>query len=116
MYRTCFLLQEVEKYMRSENERLRLLHRRAAALKRKENERKTVLTGGVSALLLVLLITILAGPGGKTPYTTAAPFAGTSMLSECAGGYVLVAIIAFAAAVVITVLCMKWKRKKRDEE
>ena len=36
---------------------------------------------------------------------------GTILLHEDAGGYVLVAVISFTAAVVITALCIKFKKR-----
>lgn len=40
---------------------------------------------------------------------------GSMLLHENAGGYVLVGVIAFTAAVIITVLCIRYAEKKRRE-
>lgn len=40
---------------------------------------------------------------------------GSMLLHENAGGYVLVGVIAFAAAVIITVVCIRYAEKKRNE-
>ena len=37
--------------------------------------------------------------------------AATSMFDASVGGYVLVALISFAVAVVFTLLCIRWKQK-----
>lgn len=42
---------------------------------------------------------------------------GTMLLRENAGGYVLVGVVSFAAAVVLTVLCMRLReREKQNRE
>ena len=38
---------------------------------------------------------------------------GTILLHEGAGGYVLVAVISFTVAVVITALCIKFRKKDK---
>lgn len=40
---------------------------------------------------------------------------GSMLLHEDAGGYVLVGVIAFAAAVIITVVCIRYAEKKRSQ-
>ena len=40
-------------------------------------------------------------------------YTGSSLLASEAGGYVLVGVLSFAAAVVITVFCMKLRSKKK---
>ena len=42
-------------------------------------------------------------------------FTGTSLLDANVGGYVLVGVLSFAAAVAITLLCIRLKNKDRDE-
>lgn len=42
---------------------------------------------------------------------------GAMLLRENAGGYVLVGVVSFAAAVVLTVLCMRlreWEKQNRE--
>lgn len=38
---------------------------------------------------------------------------GSFMLTDEAGGYILVAVLSFVAAVVITVLCIRWKDRRK---
>ena len=38
---------------------------------------------------------------------------GSFMLPDEAGGYILVAVLSFVAAVVITVLCIRWKDRRK---
>lgn len=65
---------------------------------------------------LVTAVGTFAGFGHPTVRT----FYGTILLHEDAGGYVLVGLVAFSAAVVITALCFKYReqerRKKAKEE
>lgn len=41
-------------------------------------------------------------------------FYGTTMLLNDVGGYVLVAVMAFISAVVITVFCIRYREKKKN--
>lgn len=41
---------------------------------------------------------------------------GTMLLREDAGGYVLVAVVSFAAAVVITALCFRLKIREKQKK
>ena len=41
---------------------------------------------------------------------------GTILLHEGAGGYVLVAVISFTVAVVITVLCIKFRKRGQKSQ
>lgn len=41
-------------------------------------------------------------------------FTGTSMFDASVGGYVLVAVISFAVAVAVTLLCIRWKNKREN--
>lgn len=98
--------------MRSQQERLEQLHIRAVQLKEQKERRIMNTLKAVSVFLFVCLagvISVLGGfqnTGGPDDYT------GSSLLDSSVGGYVLVAVLAFAAAVVITVICMKRKDKK----
>ena len=84
----------------------------AAARSGKTRDRRAV--GAVHAAALAGTISALtqaspaAGPG----------MYGSMLLYQDAGGYVLVGVASFTAAVVITALCMKYRNreKKRDTE
>ena len=47
---------------------------------------------------------------------TVRTFYGTILLHEDAGGYVLVGLVAFSAAVVITTLCFKYREHERRKD
>ena len=66
--------------------------------------------------LCVLLFLSLVGTVGTVGTVRGQPIDaagmyGAILLHESAGGYVLVAVISFTAAVVITVLCIKFGKK-----
>lgn len=79
--------------------------------KRRRQERCVVFS--LSALC-ALLFSFLAGIVGSVrgqPMDAAGMY-GAILLHKDAGGYVLVAVISFAAAVVITVLCIKLRGRE----
>lgn len=90
--------------------RVAMVEQRLDVLHRKREKR---LTGALSMLCLMLTVSLTAaigalggrGKGGVTGLY------GATMLFEDAGGYVLVGVIAFIAAVSITVLCIRYREK-----
>ena len=102
--------------MRTAEERLELLHSRACALKR---EREAVWMrgiGGTSCLLTVCLLALLSTVSRGGHDVRGSGYVGTSLLSESAGAYVLVAVIAFAAGVVITAALIRYREKERRDK
>lgn len=103
--------------MRGNAERARLARRRAAILARRVQRRGIGALGAVSCALFAALMAAL---GAATGLDSAAVTGtgGAMLLYEDAGGYVLVGVASFTAAVVITALCMKYRNreKKRDTE
>ena len=96
-------------------ERVRSLHMRMKIRRRRQEQKRTAVLGGICALLaacLALLVRISSARMGMPPGL----LTGSSMLFEDAGGYVLIAVIAFMTGVVITVI-LKWnlETKKRCE-
>lgn len=92
-------------------ERVRSLHARMNDLIRARERRKTGTIGGACIVLAACLILLLFGGGMSCIGGPAGMYSGASMLFGNAGGYVLVALIAFTAAVIITVLCIRWRSK-----
>ena len=88
--------------MRGNAERARLARRRAAILARRVQRRSIGALGAATGLDSAAV----TGTGGAM------------LLYQDAGGYVLVGVASFTAAVVITALCMKYRNreKKRDTE
>ena len=94
-------------------ERVSSLHQRMAVMRRKREQRKTRALGagcvGLGACLTALIFS------GSHTGGTAGTYTGAAMLFEDAGGYVLAAVPAFMLGVIITVLCIRY-RKKREQE
>ena len=92
--------------------------RRVALVKQRvrENTRRRQRRGiyGLSAMCMLLFAALMqtastvVGPG----QSAARGVFGAMLLREDAGGYVLVAVVSFAAAVVITALCFRLRSKE----
>ena len=94
-------------------ERVASLHERMRVRKRKLERRKTAVIGFVCACFTVCLLLLVIGGGTAHSSGTSGIYSG-SMLLQNAGGYVLVGVISFAVAVIITVICIRHQRKQKD--
>ena len=96
--------------------------RRVALVKQRvrENTRRRQRRGiyGLSAacMLLCAVLTQAAGTVVGPGQTAAWGVFGAMLLREDAGGYVLVAVVSFAAAVVITVLCFRLRKRENQKK
>ena len=96
--------------------------RRVALVKQRvrENTRRRQRRGiyGLSAacILLCAVLTQAAGTVVGPGQPEAWGVFGAMLLREDAGGYVLVAVISFAAAVVITVLCFRLRKRENQKK
>ncbi len=97
--------------MRTDEERIRLLHFRARKL---EDRKKARIWGSLSLCLLGALLSAIVTIDVPFQPITGSGFAASSLLGESAGGYVLVAVISFVLAVCITVWCLRKRRTKND--
>ena len=99
--------------------------RRVALVKQRvrENTRRRQRRGiyGLSAVCMLLFAALMQAAG--TVVGSGQPEAwgvfGAMLLREDAGGYVLVGVAAFTAAVVLTVVCMRlheWEKQKQKHE
>jgi|LSQX01.3.fsa_nt_gb hypothetical protein len=94
---------------------------RRVELRKKEldyrRDRRSI--GSLSSLSLVLgmaLMTVIHTIIGDSLGQVQGAY-GAMLLYEDAGGYVLVGLLSFIAAVLITISCVKWQRKEnRDRE
>ena len=96
--------------------------RRVALVKQRVREntrrRQRREVGGLSAVCLLLLAALtqaagtVIGPG----QTAAWGVFGAMLLRKDAGGYVLVGVVSFAAAVVVTVFCTRLRKKNNKQE
>ena len=90
--------------MRNDKERIAALHERAARL---QDQKKTRYWGALSAGLFVFLTAFIIRIDVPLQSIRSSGLGGSSLLGESAGGYVLVAVISFVAAVCITVYCIR---------
>ena len=96
--------------------------RRVALVKQRvrENTRRRQRCEAISlSALCLMLFTALAKVADALivrGQTAAQGVFGTMLLREDAGGYVLVAVISFTVAVVITALCIKFRKKGQKSQ
>ena len=96
--------------------------RRVALVKQRvrENTRRRQRRGiyGLSAacMLLFAVLTQAADVFAVQGQTAAWGAFGAMLLREDAGGYVLVAVVSFAAAVVITALCFQLRKRENQKK
>ena len=96
--------------------------RRVALVKQRvrENTRRRQRRGiyGLSAMCMLLFAVLMqavgtvAGPGQPEAWGVF----GAMLLREDAGGYVLVAVVSFAAAAAITALCFRLRNRENREK
>lgn len=81
---------------------------------RKHRQEKRILCG-LSVLCLFLCVSLVSTIGAFTGsgHSAALSMYGSILLHEDVGGYVLVGVISFTAAVVITVSCIKYRDRKK---
>ena len=98
------------------NERVAQVKERAMRIRRKKGKRAI---RGLSTLCLALcccLVGILGEvSGGFGSAAAVQGLNGATLLSERAGGYVLVAVVSFVTAVVFTLLCVKLRERNRRQ-
>ena len=95
--------------------RVAMVVRRVNLLRRK---RKNSLMAKLSILCLMLMGSLTGAIsvwGGQRQVSVRGLY-GATMLFEDAGAYVLVSVIAFAAAVAITMLCIRYGEKGKKKE
>ena len=92
--------------------------RRVALVKQRVREntrrrqRREVIRLSAACILLCAALMQTAGTVVAPAQTAAWGVFGAMLLREDAGGYVLVAVVSFAAAVVITALCFRLRSKE----
>ena len=103
--------------MRTDEERIAAMHRRAAQLKEKNNKRQTYLAGALSAaaslaLIMIFALRIYGIRGGLATGYTGTGMSGSILSSGGATGYAVIAIAAFFLGSCITVFCFKLRNRK----
>ncbi|MBR5407866.1 MAG: hypothetical protein IK111_09565 [Lachnospiraceae bacterium] len=96
--------------MISNEERIQKMHERARELKRRRDKMIITASAVLSACLCLILIGVIAISSVPSGGYTGNPYAGASLLdSSVAGGYILTAVLAFMAGVVITVAIRRYR-------
>ena len=95
--------------------RVALVKQRVRENTRRRQRREAISLSAACMLLCAVLTqaaSMVVGPG---QIATQGIF-GAMLLREDAGGYVLVAVVSFAAAVVVTVFCTRLRKNNKQEE
>ena len=82
----------------------------------RQRQRREVISLSAACILLCAALMQTAGTVVGPGQTSAWGVFGAMLLREDAGGYVLVAVVSFAAAVVITALCFRLKSKENQKK
>ena len=90
--------------------------RRSEVIVLRRNHRACRILSGVAGALFAMLVLVIALLPRKASIRYNGSMYGSFLLSQEAGGYVLAAVIAFALGVVITLLCLRYKKRKRSHE
>ena len=96
------------------DERVAVLHSKMRAMQHKREGRKNRVVGMASTVLAVCLFVLLFKEGAVHTGGTAGTYCSAMILFESAGGYVLVALAAFIAGVVLSVLLIR-RQTKSDQ-
>ena len=96
--------------------------RRVALVKQRVREntrrkqRREAISLSAACMLLCAALTQAADAFAVQGQTAAWGVFGTRLLREDAGGYVLVAVVSFAAAAAITALCIRLRNRKNQKK
>ena len=94
--------------------RAALVKARVRAAQRRQARRGRYGLAGMCTALLAVLVGAVDAAAGQPQAATEGTF-GAMLLHEAAGGYVLVGVVSFTAAMVLTVLCIRYREKRRRE-
>ena len=100
--------------MRTTDEIIHAVHARSETLRRKREKVRLALMGGAGAVLTCLLVLMISDFGGLQHEVLPTEYAGASLLADSAGGYVLAAVIAFMAGVIVMVVRQSRIKKQQD--
>lgn len=102
--------------MRSNEERIALLHKREKELLRKKAKVHLSVYGSLCTVLATLLISMTLNLTDRATGYASNQYTGASLLDVSVGGYVMVAVVAFMLGVVITITIRKLKDKEKNKE
>ena len=95
--------------------RVALVKRRVHERSRRKRRREAISLSAVCLLLFAVLtqaVGTVVGPGQPEAWGVF----GAMLLLEDAGGYVLVAVVSFAAAAAITALCFRLRKRENQKK
>lgn len=99
--------------MRTQEERIRQLHIRASEIQRQADRKKTAGFGGFCIGVFVLLLISMIRVNSLLQNVMNVDMQGSSLLNESTGGYVIAAITAFFAGVIITAVIFRYRKNKK---
>ena len=82
----------------------------------RRGQRREAISLSAACMLLCAALMQTAGTVVAPGQTAAWGVFGAMLLRENAGGYVLVAVVSFAAAVVVTVFCTRLRKNNKQQE
>lgn len=94
--------------------RVEMVKKRIRQRQREKEKRRISGLSVICVLLSIALVGLMKMFSGVEPIALTGLY-GSILLHEDAGSYVLVGLISFAAAVMITVLCIKYRDRKKKE-
>ena len=94
--------------------RVCLVKQRVAEKRRRQEWRGIYRLSALCMTLFLSLVRMVGAVQGQP--MDASGMYGTILLHEGAGGYVLVAVISFTVAVVITALCIKFRKREQKSQ
>ena len=100
--------------MRTEQERLSLMHEKAAMYRKKRDRAELRAWGGAAAGLSLCLLALSASVLGPGHGISAETETASSLLKESAGGYVLTAVVAFMLGV--SIMAFKFYRNSKGKK
>lgn len=98
--------------MRTQEERIKQLHERANEIEKRNDKIKTSGLGAFCVGIIALLVTCIVGASRAFHSTAGIRMQGASLLDNSAGGYVLVAVLAFYVGIIITAIIIKKRNNK----
>lgn len=110
-----FFGREVSNDMYDTEKRVELVKKRVLEKCRWKERRGIYRLSALCMALFTFLVGTVSAAVGQAQVTAQGMY-GSILLHEDAGGYVLVGVVSFATAVVITVLCVKLRERERRRQ
>ena len=96
------------------DEALAQIEARSREMKIQKKRKQTALLAGMIAVLLIMSSVAIYRRTGIKPVEEISSSYGAFMLSEEAGGYILVGVVSFTFAVALTLVCLRISRRIRE--